>query len=212
MRKTRNKWPTPVALLLLAFSFSFSTAFHACSTGATKMPDGQETPRDLLRKYHMSVLENDIESFRECYFLDEVGKPSVDAAFHGERKICDFRDKIEDTYGREAVDYFAKQDPQYIRIGLPADCGEWWKTVDISVEGDRAKFSFPGGILPMHIRRDNGAWRMESHVIPGKETIAIEQQEQLNKMLDYGIEKAGPDRTPQELRKEMTQYLRSLSQ
>jgi hypothetical protein len=179
------------------------------------MPTGQDTPRNLLRKYNKSMLENDIDSFRECYFLDEVGIAFVDAAFESKQKLSEFRDKIEDTYGRETVDYFVKEDPDAkasIAFGLPVDCGEWWETVDISVEGDSAKFSMPGSILSLYMRRKDGVWRMESHVLPGKEKVAIGQTEKLNRMLDFGIEKAGPDYTPQELRKEMMQYLRSLSQ
>lgn len=138
-------------------------------------PAGQDTPRQMLEKWHRSVLDGDKKAFLECYYGQSSDWLNAnETQFKFVQTVYGLHDKLLEAYGEGAVEKFRamKIDGTEFRFFIaPRDDPTWVSRFELSVIGDKAELKNPfvnprWSPPPWPLKRIEGIWAFDVQTGP----------------------------------------------
>ena len=146
--------------LLIATCISVNSCDkNAASGGAVT---GQDTPTDVILKWHRSLRDGDKKAFQECYFGNPEEYVEVTGdIFDMKQAAFRFQDKLRAAFGPDAWERYCKLGSHMIIE--PRDRSQWPTKPMLQMQGKTVCLWYRDGLgqgkeLGDELRLANGAW------------------------------------------------------
>ena len=148
----------PVALGLVVLAGC--TAGPESAQGRAPARDDAAGPKALLAKWHRSLAGGDKEPYLSCFAGSKDDLVLALAIFDAIQANYAFHQAVVATYGPDGWKAF--QASESARIDLFPREASWLARVTVVPMGPMAFAYLPRGRVPMHMLREDGAWRIQA--------------------------------------------------
>ena len=131
--------------------------------------DDAAGPRALLARWHRSLVTGDKTQYAACFTGSKDDLVLALAVFEAIQANYAFHSAVVSTYGQDGWKAF--QASEGARIDLFPREGQWLAGITVVPMGPMAFGYLPRGRVPMHMLKEDGAWRIQaaSLAVPGFE-------------------------------------------
>jgi len=160
---------TTVSAMLALLALTGCAANPESPQARTPPRDDAAGPRALLARWHRSLVAGDKTQYLECFAGSKDDLVLALAVFEAIQANYAFYNAVVSTYGPDGWKAF--QASEGARIDLFPREGQWLARITVVPMGSMAFGYLPRGRVPMHMLREDGAWRIQaaSLAVPGFE-------------------------------------------
>jgi len=154
--------------------------------------------KELIKKSHLAVCNDDATAFAQCFVADEKTKSLTDSIFACAKAQYQLEEAIVKRFGEDGLDLFRdpeKPDGVYVASFMaPPKEEAWWDDPDIDIEIDMddlvGEYYNPWSNTTTPLRKQEGRWLFDfSQVIaPDNLPFAVETQANLLKGMQNCLE------------------------